>query len=88
LRITTNEEVCADFSACYFMLVACLTYSLTLKIEAAGSFEMSVNYHWTTCHHIPEDSISGKFAKKKMAMKFNSPFYRVIPYKINQFKSF
>jgi hypothetical protein len=39
-----------------FMLVSCLAYSLTLKMEAIYSSEMSVDFQWTTQHYIPEDS--------------------------------
>lgn len=41
------------FPACS-LLVACLTYPSTLKFQAIGSSETSVNFCWTTRHHIPE----------------------------------
>jgi hypothetical protein len=37
------------------MLVSCLAYSLTLKMEAACSSEMSVDFQRTTRRDIPED---------------------------------
>jgi hypothetical protein len=40
-----------------FTLVSCLAYSSTLKMEAICSFEMSVDFQWTTWRYIPEDSI-------------------------------
>lgn len=41
----------------YFLLVACLIYSLTLKMEAVSSSATLVNFYWTTWCHIPEYSI-------------------------------
>jgi hypothetical protein len=41
--------------AAIFTLVSCLAYSLTLKMEAMCSSEMSVDLQWTTRHYIPED---------------------------------
>jgi hypothetical protein len=40
-----------------FMLVSCLAYSSTLKIEATCSFETSVDFQWTTQHYIQEASV-------------------------------
>jgi hypothetical protein len=40
----------------HFHTVSCLAYSSTLKMEATYSFEMSVDFQWTTLHYIPEDS--------------------------------
>jgi hypothetical protein len=37
-----------------FMLVSCLAYSSTLKMEATCCSEMSVDFQWTTRHYIPE----------------------------------
>jgi hypothetical protein len=37
------------------MLVSCLTYSSTLKMETKCSSEMSVEYQRTTQRYIPED---------------------------------
>jgi hypothetical protein len=37
------------------MLVSCLAYSSTLKIEAKSSSETSVDFQLTTLHYIPED---------------------------------
>jgi hypothetical protein len=39
----------------YSLLVACLSYISTLKLEAVYSFQTSVNFHQTTRRHIPED---------------------------------
>jgi hypothetical protein len=38
-----------------FMLVSCLVYSLTLKIEVTCSFKMSVDSEWTIWRYIPEN---------------------------------
>jgi hypothetical protein len=40
--------------ATYFILVSCLAYSSTLKIEAKCSFEMSVDFRLTKRRYIPE----------------------------------
>jgi hypothetical protein len=40
-----------------FMLVTCLAYSSSLKMEAACSFEMLVNLYWTTQHTFPEKHV-------------------------------
>jgi hypothetical protein len=37
------------------LLVSYLTYSLTLKMEATCSSEISADFQWTTWHYIPED---------------------------------
>jgi hypothetical protein len=37
-----------------FMLVSCLAYSSTLKMEATCSSEMSVDFQRTIWHYIPE----------------------------------
>jgi hypothetical protein len=44
-------------SRAWFKPVCCLTYSLTLKMEATCSFEMPVDFHWTTQRYNPEDRI-------------------------------
>jgi hypothetical protein len=44
----------ARTAAC-FLLVACLAYASTLKMEAIRSFEIFLNLYETT-RHIPEDS--------------------------------
>jgi hypothetical protein len=36
------------------MLVSCLAYSSTLKMEATCSYETLVDFQWTTWHYIPE----------------------------------
>jgi hypothetical protein len=46
----------ADWSACYcFMLVFCLAYSSTPKMEATCSSKMSVEFQQTKQHYVPED---------------------------------
>jgi hypothetical protein len=42
--------------ASIFMLVSCLAYSSTLKMEATCSSEMSADIQWTTWRYIPEDT--------------------------------
>jgi hypothetical protein len=37
------------------LLVSCVDYILTQKVEAVHSSEMSVNYHQITWHHVPGD---------------------------------
>jgi hypothetical protein len=37
------------------MLISCLAYSLTLKMEVTHSSEVSAEYQRTTRHYIPED---------------------------------
>lgn len=41
----------------HFMLVSCLVYSLTLKVEAECSTRTLVGFHHTTQHYIPGDRI-------------------------------
>jgi hypothetical protein len=38
-----------------FMLVSCLSYSLTLKMEVICSSGTSVDFQWTTWWYVPED---------------------------------
>jgi hypothetical protein len=38
-----------------FMLVSCLAYYLTLKMDVTSSSEVSAEYQRTTRHYIPED---------------------------------
>jgi hypothetical protein len=38
-----------------FMLVSCLAYSSTRKMEVTSSYKLSAGFEWTTWHHIPED---------------------------------
>jgi hypothetical protein len=38
-----------------FMLVSCLSYSLTLKMEATYSFETWADFHQSTWRYIPEE---------------------------------
>jgi hypothetical protein len=38
-----------------FTLVSCLAYSFNLKMEVTCFSEMSVDFHQTTRHYIPED---------------------------------
>jgi hypothetical protein len=39
------------------LLAACLAYSLTLKMEAVQSSEISVNFYPTERHAIPEERV-------------------------------
>jgi hypothetical protein len=41
--------------ATWFMLVSCMVYSATLKMEATSSSETSVDFQWTTRRYIPEN---------------------------------
>jgi hypothetical protein len=41
-------------ATCY-MLVSCLAYFSTLKMEVTCAFEMRVSVQWTIRHYIPED---------------------------------
>jgi hypothetical protein len=38
-----------------FMVVSCLAFSLTMKMEATGSSEMPVDFQWTMQCYISED---------------------------------
>jgi hypothetical protein len=49
-----NKPSRALLATC-FMLVSCLAYYLTLKIEVTYSSKTSVDFQWTTQHYIPED---------------------------------
>jgi hypothetical protein len=40
-----------------FMLVSCLVYSLTLKMQGTCSPQTSDDFRWTTQRHTPEDKI-------------------------------
>jgi hypothetical protein len=46
-----------DLLAAFFMLVSCMAYSLTLKMEAIHSSEMLLEFHWITWRYISEDRI-------------------------------
>jgi hypothetical protein len=51
-----NQHEAGSKLACYhFTLVSCLASSLTLKMEMTCSSKTSVDFQWTTQHHIPED---------------------------------
>jgi hypothetical protein len=41
--------------ATHFMLVSCLAYSLTMKVEVTCSSETVIGVQWTAWHYIPED---------------------------------
>jgi hypothetical protein len=51
-----KESARSKQRALYFFLIACFTYSLTLKLEAVLSFEISMNLQATLRYHIPEDT--------------------------------
>jgi hypothetical protein len=42
------------------LLIACLAYSSTLKMEKIHPSETSVNFHRSILRHVPEDSIFNK----------------------------
>jgi hypothetical protein len=54
---TSMEKAAYSLSAC-FMLVSCLAYSSTLKMEATCSSEMSVGFYPTTIHISQNTEIS------------------------------
>jgi hypothetical protein len=39
-----------------FVLISCLTYSLTLKMGTIFSSETSVDFEWNTGHYISKDN--------------------------------
>jgi hypothetical protein len=49
------DGVSVTLLATYFMLVSCVAYSLTLKMETTCSSETLVEFQWTTWRYIPED---------------------------------
>jgi hypothetical protein len=52
-----NPKTSASWLPCLppaFMLVSCLAYSLTLKMEVICSSKMSVYFQWTTLCYSPE----------------------------------
>jgi hypothetical protein len=51
---TRAKQAASKADAC-FMLVSCLAYSSTLKMEEICFSETSVDFQQATCHHIPED---------------------------------
>jgi hypothetical protein len=48
--VTADEASKAAVSG----ILACVICSLTLKMEAIHSFQMSVSFYQTTCLHVPE----------------------------------
>jgi hypothetical protein len=48
--------LCLYFFTC-IIVVSCLAHSSTLKMEVTCSFEMSVNFQWTTQYYIADDRI-------------------------------
>jgi hypothetical protein len=55
-QVASKRQVAgrALLAAC-FLLVSCLAYSLTVKMETICSSETSVDFHRTTWRYIPED---------------------------------
>jgi hypothetical protein len=47
--------LCRLLKVACFMVVPCLAYSLTLKMEATCFSDMSVDFQWTTWRYIPDD---------------------------------
>jgi hypothetical protein len=59
-RIRAQNGFDTDLSANYylatcFILMSCLTYSLSLMMGMMCSYETFVDFQWTTQHYIPED---------------------------------
>jgi hypothetical protein len=52
--VKLNQRFGGRLDAC-FMLVSCLAYSSTLKMEVTCSSGMSVDFHHNTWRYIPED---------------------------------
>jgi hypothetical protein len=50
-----DQEQSKQSSAACFMVVSCLAYSLTLKMEATFFSKTSVGFQWTTQHYILEN---------------------------------
>jgi hypothetical protein len=53
---TKSSKKLALLAAC-FVLISCLAYSLTVKIEVTCYSKMLVDFQWTVEHYIPEDKI-------------------------------
>jgi hypothetical protein len=53
-RAPIHEQNFLRVARC-FLLVTCLAYSSTLKMEAVRSFKTSAYFYETTRRHIPED---------------------------------
>jgi hypothetical protein len=57
IQFQLHEEICLLGSNAVqsgFMLITCLVYSSTLKMEATCSLETSVDFQWTTPRYIPQ----------------------------------
>jgi hypothetical protein len=63
------------------LLVACLPYSLTLKMEAMRSSKMSVKFYQTKWRHIPGDSTRPRDSLYVYVNR-NEPIIFVSTYKI------
>jgi hypothetical protein len=63
----------AHFAAC-FMIISCLAYSSTLKMEAVCSSETSVDLHWTTRRYIPKDTTLHKHRCENLEAYKNAYF--------------
>jgi hypothetical protein len=62
------------FEVVCFLLVTCLAYSSTLKMEEEHSFKTLVKLYWTVWHHISEDSFLHSIAEfLGVAHNLNTP---------------
>jgi hypothetical protein len=77
--IAMHSAECLPPLATCFMLVSCLAYSLTLKMEAAYSSENSVDFQRTTRRYFPEHKIPLAYLK---IGKMNSNLLKVSDIKI------
>jgi hypothetical protein len=57
LEVNRRYTVMQAFLAACFVRDSCLAYSSTLKMETTSYSETSVDFQWTTRHHVPGDSI-------------------------------
>jgi starvation-inducible outer membrane lipoprotein len=57
VRLKLNKATFLALLAASFMLVSCLPYPSTLKVESKCSSKMSVGFQQITKHYIPEERI-------------------------------